>query len=95
MDRGHTYARAPIAFVDAQLQEIRAKLGDDSAAFCLGIMRVQLDWKKKNGSTVRAIQFLHALMFPPRKVVRLIDVLTSFRYALPAEVDNPPEDWSI
>jgi hypothetical protein len=83
-------------FVKPQLDDIRRVLGDHNAAFCLGIKRVQLDFEEQNGSTLRAIQFLHLFMFPPsRKVVRLVDILTSFRYALPAEVDNPPEDWAI
>jgi hypothetical protein len=40
-----------------------------------------LDWKRQPMPVLRAVQYLHVLIFPSTGPVALMDVLTSFRYA--------------
>jgi len=63
-----------------QLAAIRTQLGDALTAHCVGIQRFSLDHKTQHPSTMRAVQFIYALLFAAPGPVRLGDVLTSFRY---------------
>lgn len=75
--------RAVVCF--RQLKELRAVLGEDLTAQCIGIQATNLDMARQHPSTWRAVQFLHTLVFR-RGTVNLVDILTSFAYSAPVEV---------
>jgi hypothetical protein len=86
------YARASIGFVQPQLDDICRVMGPEAAAFCIGVQGNTLNLRhgRCHGSTLRAIQLLHVLLFtPPGTTVRLVDILTSMRYVRPAPTAEP------
>jgi hypothetical protein len=82
----HCYVRAYNEDTARQIQELREKLGDALLAHCIGVKRLALDWQRQPMPVHRAVQYLYALVFHPPGPVRLIDILTSFKYA-----KNPPQ----
>lgn len=77
-----TFTRAKSAQIRRQFDEIRAILGDRASAELVGISELSINRIKHYPGTLRAIQFLHALLFRQGQTVQLADILTSFRYAI-------------
>lgn len=67
--------------VRQQLNEIRANVsGDQLVGVLLGVPELDLQCPMAQ-NTMRAVQYLHAILFHQGETVVLVDVLTSFRYA--------------
>ncbi len=75
------YARTINPETSRQIQDLRQKYGDTILAHCIGIKRVALDWQRQPVPVQRAVSMLHCLTFRAGQTIRLIDLLTNFRYA--------------
>lgn len=79
--------------VKRQLAEIRSKVvHEEILCHLLGLDRDRLAGPMAQ-NTMRAVQYLHAILFHQGETVVLVDVLTSFRYApAPKACKSSPSD---
>lgn len=84
------YARTRNEDTARQVQELRQELGDALLAQCIGVKRVALDWQRQPVPVQRAVAMLHCLTFRAGQTIRLVDLLTNFRYTgkLPQSAQN-------